>query len=152
MTDLNTGKENGMNGSLSWVRLTAIFLLIAAAVSIACGQEAATPSPSVAIPQPAGADMATEGFPSTSESAPATLPSESRNFGGFNLSPASQTDTTESEATEGDATEGKGQLTVSATGSTTMAADDAYVVIIPEPGYSFPNPEPLSADDRSDIV
>lgn len=137
----------GLSGPL---RLMALFALVVAAVSVACSQEAGTPALTAAVPQSASMDTATGGLPPTDESAPATSSSDSRNFGGFNLSPLSQMETTENEATTGD--KAKGTLTVSASGSATLAADDAYVVIIPEHNYGVPSQEQLSADDRDDIV
>ena len=137
----------GLSGPL---RLMALFALVVAAVSVACSQEAGTPAMTPAVPQSAGVDTATGGLPPTNESAPATSSSDSRNFGGFNLSPLSQTEPTENGTTENGTT--GGELTVLAIGSATLAADDAYVVIVPEHNYGVPTQEQLSADDRDDIV
>ncbi|MYC32887.1 MAG: DUF541 domain-containing protein [Chloroflexi bacterium] len=136
----------GLSGPL---RLMALFALVVAAVSVACSHEAGTPALTAAVPQSASMDTATGGLPPTDESAPATSSSDSRNFGGFNLSPIAQMETTENEG-ENKAAEGK--LTVSATGSETLVADVAYVVIVPERNYGLSGPEQLSADDRSDIL
>jgi len=46
----------------------------------------------------------------------------------------------------------EGRLTVSATGTVTVAPDEAYVVVIPERDYGISGPEQLSAEDRQDIV
>ena len=46
----------------------------------------------------------------------------------------------------------RGELTVSAVGSATRLADEAYVVMIPEMRYGPSGPEQLSEDDRDDIV
>ena len=59
---------------------------------------------------------------------------------GFNLSQAFQETPTE------------GALTVSAIGSVTVAADEAYVVIAPEQYYGPSGPAPMSAEDRNEIV
>ena len=47
---------------------------------------------------------------------------------------------------------GTGGLTVSAVGSVTVAADEAYVIIIPEQIYSSSGPEQVTSEDRKDIV
>ena len=59
---------------------------------------------------------------------------------GFNLSQAFQETPTE------------GALTVSAIGSVTVAADEAYVVIAPEQYYGPSGPAPMSAEDRNEII
>ena len=59
---------------------------------------------------------------------------------GFNLSQAFQGTPTE------------GALTVSAIGSVTVAADEAYVVIAPEQYYGTSGPAPMSAEDRNEII
>lgn len=66
-------------------------------------------------------------------------PSGPGSMGGFSLSPAPQTFAAE------------GSLTVSAVGSITAAADEAYVVVIPEMDYGPSGPEQLSARDRDEI-
>ena len=60
--------------------------------------------------------------------------------GGFNLSPGPQTFAAE------------GGLTVSAIGSVTVAADEAYVVVVPEMDYGPSGPEQLSEKDRDEII
>ena len=45
-----------------------------------------------------------------------------------------------------------GSLTVSAIGSVTVAADEAYVVVIPEMDYGPSGPEQLSEKDRDEII
>ena len=59
---------------------------------------------------------------------------------GFNLSQAFQGTPTE------------GALTVSAIGSVTVAADEAYVVIAPEQYYGSSGPALMSAEDRNEII
>ena len=66
-------------------------------------------------------------------------PSGSGRIGGFHLSPAPQ------------AFAAEGSLTVSAIGSVTAAADEAYVVVFPEMNYGPSGPEQLSAEDRDEI-
>ena len=44
-----------------------------------------------------------------------------------------------------------GGLTVSAMGSVTVAADEAYVIIVPEQRYGPSGPEQMTVDDRQDI-
>ena len=66
-------------------------------------------------------------------------PSVPGRHGGFSLSPAPQTFAEE------------GSLTVSAIGSVTVAADEAYVVVMPEMNYGPSGPEQLSAKDREEI-
>ncbi len=60
--------------------------------------------------------------------------------GSFNLSPFPQT------------VESGGGLTVSAIGSVTVAADEGYVVVIPEQRYGPSGPEQTTSEDRMDIV
>ena len=60
-------------------------------------------------------------------------------IGGFSLSPAPQ------------AFAAAGSLTVSAIGSVTVAADEAYVVVLPERNFGPSGPEQLSAKDRDEI-
>ena len=45
-----------------------------------------------------------------------------------------------------------GGLTATANGSTTVPADDAYVVVIPEQFYGPGGPEKLSGEDRDDVA
>ena len=54
--------------------------------------------------------------------------------------------------TYGPESELTGGLTATANGSTTVPADDAYVVIIPEQFYGPGGPEKLSSEDRDDVV
>ena len=67
-------------------------------------------------------------------------PSGPGHFGGFGLSPAPQTFAAE------------GSLTVSAIGSVTVAADEAYVVVIPERDFGPSGPDQLSDKDRDEII
>ena len=134
---------NGLSGPL---KLVALLALIVAAVSIACGQEVTAPVPASETSQTVPAVPADTPV----RAAPAALPpAEPGHFGGFNLSPIAQMETTENEV-KNKAAEGK--ITVSANGSATLAADDAYVVIVPEHNYGVPSQEQLSEDDRDDIV
>ena len=45
-----------------------------------------------------------------------------------------------------------GGLTATASGSVTATADEAYVVVIPEQFYGRSGPEPLSSEDRADVI
>ena len=54
--------------------------------------------------------------------------------------------------TYGPESELTGGLTATANGSTTVPADDAYVVVIPEQFYGPGGPEKLSGEDRDDVV
>ncbi len=54
--------------------------------------------------------------------------------------------------TYGPESELTGGLTATANGSTTVPADDAYVVVIPEQFYGPGGPEKLSGKDRDDVV
>ena len=47
---------------------------------------------------------------------------------------------------------GAGGLTVSAVGSVTWPADEAYVIIVPEPYYGSSGPEPLASEDKKDVL
>lgn len=67
-------------------------------------------------------------------------PSGPANFGGFSLSPVPQTFAA------------AGTLTVSAIGSVTVAADEAYVVVLPEMDYGPSGPQQLSEKDREEIL
>ena len=67
-------------------------------------------------------------------------PSGRGGIGGFSLSPGPQTFASE------------GSLTVSAIGSVTAAADEAYVVVIPERDFGPSGPQQLSAKDRDEIL
>jgi uncharacterized protein YggE len=46
---------------------------------------------------------------------------------------------------------GTGGLTVSAIGSVTMSADEAYIIVVPEQRYGPSGPEQMSGEDRKDI-
>ena len=163
-----------MCGLLSRLTLVSLFMLVTAAVSIGCGGEVDAPLPvgapgvgatapaleaatlplaatataiiPTAAPTPAP-EAAAEGergneslevISSRSVSTPSRL--ELVGSGGFNLSPMPQTMPTE------------GGLTVAAIGSVTVAADEAYVVIIPEQNYGSLGPEQLTAADRKEII
>ena len=159
-----------MRGLLSRLTLVSLFLLVAAVVSIGCGGEvdaplpvgapvvgATTPVPEAATLPPAATAIPTaaptpapeaaaagergneslEVISSRSVSTPSRL--ELVGSGGFHLSPMPQTMPTE------------GGLTVSAIGSVTVAADEAYVVIIQEQNYGPSGPEQMTAEDRQDI-
>ena len=159
-----------MRGLLSRLTLVSLFLLVTAAVSIGCGGEvdaplpvgapvvgATTPVPEAATLPPAATaiptaaptpapEAAAEGergneslevISSRSVSTPSRL--ELIGSGGLHLSPMPQTMPTE------------GGLTVSAIGSVTVAADEAYVVIIQEQNYGPSGPEQMTAEDRQDI-
>ena len=54
--------------------------------------------------------------------------------------------------TYGPESELTGGLTATANGSTTVPADDAYVVVIPEQFYGPGGPEKLSGEDRDDVA
>ena len=54
--------------------------------------------------------------------------------------------------TYGPESELTGGLTATANGSTTVPADDAYVVVIPERFYGPGGPEKLSGEDRDDVA
>ena len=75
-----------------------------------------------------------------SHSAPAPSRLGSGNISGLRLSPLPQTMATE------------GSLTVSAIGTVTVAPDEAYVVVFPERGFGPSGPQPLSLEDRQEIV
>ncbi len=135
-----------MNSLLGRLTLVALFLLIVAAVSVACGREAGAPLPvgtsgasaAVAAPERAGDSASPKGIISGSAATPSRV--ESGGMSGFNRSPLPQTTPTE------------GGLTVSAMGSVTLAADEAYVVIILEQRYGSFGPEQMTADDRKEII
>ena len=56
------------------------------------------------------------------------------------------------QITYGPRSDEAGGLTVVAGGSMTVAADEAYVVVIPERFYGRGGPEPLSTQDRDDVI
>ena len=74
-----------------------------------------------------------------SESASAPSLSLLRGADRFNLSPLGQFPG------------GTGGLTVSAIGSVTMSADEAYIIVVPEQRYGPSGPEQMSGEDRKDI-
>ncbi len=163
-----------MRGLLSRLTLASLFILVTAAVSIGCGGEvdaplpvgepgvgATAPAPEAATLPPTATTAAATAIPtaaptqapdaaagergneslvvisSRSVSTPSRL--ELVGGGGFNRSPMPQTMPTE------------GGLTVSAVGSVTVAADEVYVVIVPEQNYGPSGPQQMTADDRQDI-
>ena len=54
--------------------------------------------------------------------------------------------------TYGPESEENGGLTATANGSMKVSADEAYVVVIPEQFYGPNGPEPISAEDRADVI
>ena len=54
--------------------------------------------------------------------------------------------------TYGPESEQNGGLTATASGSMKISADEAYVVVIPEQLYGPNGPEPISAEDRADVI
>ena len=54
--------------------------------------------------------------------------------------------------TYGPESEQTGGLTATANGSMKISADEAYVVVIPEQFYGPNGPEPISAEDRADVI
>ena len=169
-----------MNQVLGGLKVVGLFVLLLAAVSVACSREPAAPLPveTTAASESATAPVASTSAatetaaPMTAATAPATAaqtteaaqtpqseggskplgvissrsvttPSTLALLGsssGFNLSQAFQGTPTE------------GALTVSAIGSVTVAADEAYVVIAPEQYYGTSGPAPMSAEDRNEII
>ena len=45
-----------------------------------------------------------------------------------------------------------GGLTVSAVGSVIRPADEAYIIVVPDPYYGVSGPEPLSSEDKKDVI
>ena len=97
--------------------------------------EAASPTPAVEDREAPDEDLATRTSGSSSTPSVSVL----RSAGGFNLSPLGQF------------SGGAGGLTVSAIGSVTVSADEAYVIVIPEQSYGPSGPEQLTSEDRKDI-
>ena len=56
------------------------------------------------------------------------------------------------QITYGPESDRAGGLTATASGSVTATADEAYVVVIPEQFYGRSGPEPLSGEDRADVI
>ena len=56
------------------------------------------------------------------------------------------------QITYGPESDQAGGITATASGSVTATADQAYVVVIPEQFYGRSGPEPLSGQDRSDVI
>ena len=75
-----------------------------------------------------------------SHSAPAPSRLGAGNIGGVRMSPLPQTVAME------------GSLTVSVIGTVTVAPDEAYVVVFPERDFGPSGPQPLSLEDRQEIV
>ena len=159
---MNDGNKDS-NAQFGRPHLTTLALILVAAIMLACNQE--TPAPRTGQQPSTGAELAATGSQDTTGStvscAPAgqdrstgslsaasatnTMGQSAGSFGSFNLSPAPQT-------TPDHAAPDRGELTVSAVGSTTRAADEAYVVMIPEVNFGISGPEQLSDNDRADIV
>ncbi len=107
-----------------------------------------TPTPSAVTPEPVQVlepEVQPGGDRASATPAPAPIASLSRiaeGFSalGFGALPAAQ-----------DLSE-VGGLTVTASGSVTVTADEAYVVVIPERFYGPRGPEKLSSKDRADVV
>ncbi len=134
-----------MNNALGRSSLAGLLAIAVVTLSIACAPEAGAPLP-VTVTEPSTAVVASaEGLDQTTQAPATTARLESGSMGAFNLSPIPQT-------VPGETTPATGGLTVSAIGSTTMAADEAYVVVIPERFYGPSGPEQLSADDRNEII
>ena len=173
--------------------LLSLLVLVAAMLSLACGQETIEPAPTATSDSPAptatfegtappatavaaplpetpvpttvpleptavpteipGSTAPTPTQPAASDRTPSgggaslvllgshsvAAPSGPASFGGFSLSPAPQ------------AFAADGSLVVSAIGSVTVSADEAYVVVIPEMDYGPSGPEQLSDRDREEI-
>ena len=156
------------------VRVLGFFVLAVLAISMACNQEDAisptevpgrptaadpsidSPSPTAAalepgptaVPalattlpvgkEPQQPDRSLKVMTTRSSSAPSSL--ILRRAGGFSLSPMGQN------------LGNLAGLTVSAIGTVTVAADEAYVVVVPEQRYGPSGPEQMSGDDRKDII
>ena len=56
------------------------------------------------------------------------------------------------QITYGPESDQAGGLTATASGSVAATADEAYVVVIPEQFYGRSGPEPLSTEDRADVI
>ena len=141
--------------------LTTLALIAVAGLLLSCQPETTAPVPG-AGPFPSASEIVTAveverttGLPVSTAHADQPQSSQSisgessggttGSFGSFHLSPAPQT-------APNDMTAAQGGLTVTAVGSATRSADEAYVVMIPEQRYGPSGPERLSEDDRDDIV
>ena len=161
---MNNGK-NGAIGRFERRTLTTLLLISASAIMLACSQETPAPVPLAAQQPSTSVDVEATGSRDTTgstisstharqgpssgsvsfASSTNTTSMAAGSFGSFNLSPAPQT-------MPDNAPPSRGELTVSAVGSATRLADEAYVVMIPEMRYGPSGPEQLSEDDRDDIV
>jgi hypothetical protein len=129
------GQEEAMN-TLGRLMLATFLMLVASAVSVACGQEDATS-------MPVGVSRESPGQQAPSAAAlPAERPVVTGSVGSFNLSPLPQIGPTKGDLTG---------LTVSAIGSVTVAADEAYVVIFPEQVYGPSGRQQMTGEDREEI-
>lgn len=170
---------NRFYGRLFPLRWIGVLLFIITTASIACGQETSTPPVEPAGPAPAvevhsptipptippteaptpaapaqvtpptavAAQMVKDSKMSdgtlrviASGSSSSPVASGWRSAGSFRLSPAFQN--------RGD----MGGLTVSAVGSVTVPADEAYVIIVAEQRYGPSGSELITSEDRKDIV
>ena len=156
---------NATNARVSRFTWPTLALLSVVALLLSCGQDATAPVPLVATQPSAAANVAAVGVDGTATSAASSALTEqahlsgttgagsARNtsgwagssFGNFNLSPAPQTTLNGVEPAQR-------WLTVASVGSATRAADEAYIVMIPQHRYGVSGPEQLSEDDRDDIV
>ena len=156
--------------------LAVLLFLVAATLSVACSEGDGTLPPVVSSTMPVGASNVTLAITTPTETPlPATsvtatpeattsppAAEERRKLGGgitvrasgsssapsvsllrgadrFNLSPLGQF------------AGGTGGLTVSAIGSVTVPADEAYVIVVPEQRFGSSGPEQMSSEDRKDI-
>jgi hypothetical protein len=116
--------------------LATFLMVVASAVSVACGQEEAT-----SMPVRVSGDSPGQQAPSAA-ALPAERPVVTGSVGSFNLSPLPQIGPTKGDLTG---------LTVSAIGSVTVAADEAYVVIFPEQVYGPSGRQQMTGEDREEI-
>ena len=123
--------------------VTATVRPMPTAISTAVPTSTATPTATpVPVPKVASRTGGQNGALVVLGSHSAAAPSRvgSGNIGGLSLSPLPQTMAVE------------GSLTVSATGTVTVAPDDAYVIVIPERDFGPSGSQQLSVEDRQDIV
>ena len=142
--------------------LAALLSLVAAVALAACGQDTGGGAPAATNSQTATSAETLQAAASPEQGAESESASESLrvissrsastasgseasgsepgSIGNFSLSPIPQMMPV------------KGGLTVSATGSVTVAADEAYVVIFPEQFYGPSGPEQMTAEDREEII
>lgn len=152
--------SDGSNARMGRRMLTALALLSAAGFLLACAPSAPTQQPMDAVQPSADGVAAPEVIAPASRSATSSVNVQDNQwavpantgasqmssdgpaggFESFHFSPAPQTTPTQ------------GGITVSAVGSVTRSADEAYVVMIPERFYGAYGRERLSKDDRGDIV